>query len=128
VETIKQTYHIGAPVTAVWQALVDPALIDGWGGGPAEMSAAADFEFKLWGGDIHGRNVEVVPNAKLTQEWYGGDWAEPSLVTFELFAEGQGTRLELGQTNVPSEEAAEIDLGWKDFYLGPLKEMLENSE
>lgn len=126
-ETIRQTYHISAPVAAVWQALVDPAVIDGWGGGPAEMGEAVNFEFKLWGGDIHGRNIEVTPPKKLVQEWYGGDWAEPSLVTFELFEGKLGTRLELGQVNLPDEDAAEIDLGWKDFYLGPLKEMLENS-
>jgi len=34
---IKQKYTIKAPVARVWQAFVDPKIIDSWGGGPAKM-------------------------------------------------------------------------------------------
>jgi uncharacterized protein YndB with AHSA1/START domain len=126
-KTIKQTYRIAAPVAEVWRALVDPAVIDGWGGGPAEMSEVVNSEFSLWGGDIHGRNIEIIPEEKLVQEWYGGNWKEPSLATFELFTEDGGTRLELIHTNVPDDEGDEIGQGWKDFYLGPIKDLLETT-
>lgn len=123
--TLKQTYQINSPVAKVWQALVDPKEINLWGGGPAKMSDREGTEFSLWGGDIHGKNIEIIPGEKLIQEWFGGDWAKPSKVVFTLTAKGKGTKLDLLQTDVPNEEAKDIAAGWKSYYLGQLKKLLE---
>jgi uncharacterized protein YndB with AHSA1/START domain len=128
VKTIKQVYKIKAPVSEVWRALTDPKYITAWGGGPAEMDDKVGTDFKIWGGDIHGKNIEVVPQKKLVQDWYGGDWAEPSIVTFELTSEPDGTRITLSQKNVPDDEFTDISDGWKDYYLGPLKDYLEQKK
>ena len=37
------------------------------------------------------------------------------------------TILELEQINVPDEQFEDIDIGWDEYYLGPMKEMLENN-
>lgn len=124
-KNLKQTYTIKAPVDKVWNALVDPREIDDWGAGPAEMDDQVGTEFKLWGGDIWGKNLEVEPSKRLVQEWYGGEWAEPSKVMLLLKADGDGTVVELDQSNIPDDEAKEIADGWKRYYLGPMKEMLE---
>ena len=67
---IKQTYHIHAPISEVWKALVNPKYIDGWGGGPAKMNNKKGTKFSLWGGSIWGTNTEVVSEKKLIQDWY----------------------------------------------------------
>ncbi len=121
-----KSYFIGAPPVAVWRALTDPAVIEEWGGGPAEIRAEAGAAFAFWGGDIHGTVTTAEPPVRLVQEWWGDDeWDEASVVTFELSPEGEGTRLTLAHTNVPDDEADEFDAGWDDYYLGPLKELLE---
>ena len=72
---IEKRYSIRAPAEKVWSALVDTALIERWGAGPGVvMDEKPGTAFKLWGGDIHGRNLEVDRWKKLVQEWYGGDW------------------------------------------------------
>ncbi len=124
-KAIKKSYKIAVPADKVWEALVDPEIIDKWGGGPSTMDSKVCFEFKLWGGDIYGKNIEVVPQKRLVQEWFGGDWPKPSIVTFTLKSEGNGTILELEQINIPEEEADDIDQGWDEYYLGPMKELLE---
>ncbi len=124
--TVRQTYNINAPAADVWQALVDPQVIEAWGGGPAVMDDKAGTEFSLWGGSIHGKNTNVVKEKKLVQDWYSEDWPEPSIAMFELFTDGAGTRLEFNQENIPDEEAKEIEDGWRDFYLGSIKDYLEN--
>ena len=91
-KTIKQTYLINAPLENVWQSLVDPKIIDDWGGGPAKMSEENGTEFSLWGGDIHGKNIEVIPNKKLVQDWKEDDWDNYSKVTFTLKEEGDKTK------------------------------------
>lgn len=125
-KTIKQTYNINDSVKDVWQALVDPKIIDEWGGGPALMDNKVGTKFTLWGGDIYGKNIKVVENKELVQEWFGGKWEKPSKTTFTLKEIGDKTEVRLLHEDVPDMEADDIAEGWKDYYLGPLKDYLEN--
>jgi len=124
-KAIKKSYKIGAPIEQVWKALVDPEIIDKWGGDPLKMDSKVGSKFQLWGGDIYGKNIEVVDKKKLVQEWSIGDWSKPSIVTFTLKGEGNETILDLEHVDVPEEEIDDIDHGWDDYYIGPLKKMLE---
>jgi len=128
-KTIKQTYIIKAPIEDVWKALVDVYDIDRWGGGPAKMNDKVGTKFSLWRGSIWGKNLEVIPNQKLVQDWYSDEekkWDKPSKVTFTLLAEKDGVKLELVHENIPDGNAKDINKGWKDYYLGPLKDYLES--
>ena len=125
---IMQEYLINAPISEVWRALTDARYISSWGGGPAKMDGNAGTDFSLWGGDIHGKNIEGLLDKKLVQEWYGGDWAEPSFVTFSLVDQNGRTKVTLEHKNVPEAEVADFDAGWRDFYMGPLKSYLESKK
>lgn len=127
-KVIKQTYLINVPVEKVWEALTDPSIIEKWGGGPAEISDKENTRFSLWGGNIHGTNTKVVKNKELHQDWYGGKWDKPSKVIFKLIKKGSQTQLDLIHTDVPEDEVKNIDEGWKQYYLEPLKHLLENYE
>ncbi len=123
---IEKTYVIRAPVEKVWRALVEPALIERWGAGPGVvMDERPGRAFRLWGGDIHGRNLEVDPRERLVQEWYGGDWDEPSIVTIVLSENNGDTSVVLTHTNIPDDEADSIGEGWDEDYMYPLKELAE---
>ena len=126
-KNLKQSYTINAPVSKVWQALIDIGDIEEWGAGPAVMDDKVGTHFKLWGGDIHGQNLEVVPEKQLKQEWYGGEWPQPSHVTFHLSKVPEGTKLELIHENIPDEAYIDIANGWKQYYIGPLKEFVEET-
>ena len=110
-KTIKQIYHIKAPVEKVWQALVDPEIIDKWGGGPSEMNDKKGEKFSLWDGQIYGTNREVVKEKKLVQDWYDGKGMEPTLCTFILTKTGDETKIKLLHEKVPDEK-------FKDFLPG----------
>lgn len=125
-KTIKHTYAIHSPIERVWRALVDPKMIEEWGGGPAIMDDQEGTKFSLWGGDIYGTNIEVEELDKLVQDWYAGKWPAPSRVTFILTPEEEGTRVDLLHENVPDEEAKEIQDGWDSYYLGAIKSYLES--
>ncbi len=125
---IRQTYIINSSLEEVWKALTDPKYIDAWGGGPAKMDEKKGTKFELWGGDIHGKNIEVVPLKKLVQEWFGGSWDHPSIVTFTLTKEKDAIKIDLLHKDVPDNEAKDIDEGWKEYYLEPLREYLEKKQ
>src|SRR5438270_675654 len=101
---IKKSYLMKAPVEEVWQALVNPEYIKGWGAGPAKMDDKVGTKFSMWGNQIHGKNLEVIPLEKLKQEWWGGRWDEPSITTFTLKKERGKTRIELLHEKVPDEK------------------------
>jgi uncharacterized protein YndB with AHSA1/START domain len=122
---IMKSYIIDAPIEAVWNALTDQHEIETWGAGPAVMSDKEDSEFSLWGGQIHGKNIQVDHEEVLKQEWFGGEWDTPSLVTFTFIDEGEKTRLDLTHENFPPEERRALDEGWDSDYLGPMIEHLE---
>ena len=89
------------------------------------MDNKVGTEFSLWGGDIHGKNTKVSPNKMLVQDWFGPEWAKPSQVTFDLREKQGVTEVNLTHENVPDGEVRDITQGWKEYYLGPMKEFLE---
>ena len=123
---IDLTHTINAPVAKVWQAFVDPSVIETWGAGPAQMSAEEGGQFSLWGGDIHGINTKIVPEKLLEQDWYGHDHPERCYKVKYLFeSNGSRTAIHLIHTDVPDEEVKEMENDWRDYYLDPIKKLLE---
>jgi uncharacterized protein YndB with AHSA1/START domain len=121
--SIHQAYHVKATPAQVWRMLVDPSAIEEWSGTPAVMSSKPGSRFSLWGGDIHGENVEVTPEKRLVQRWQERGWKQPSIVTFTISRGGPGeTVVELDQTNIPSDRVEDIAHGWDEYYLGVIKQ------
>lgn len=117
---------IEAEPEEVFEALTNPFQIELWSGYPADMKAQKGYVFSLWEGDIAGVNLEVCRPVRLVQEWFFGEQPQPSVVTLRLKKEGgSATRLELSHTNIPEDVYDEITEGWREYYLGSLKNMLE---
>src|SRR6188474_3298819 len=123
--TLVQIYKINAPVAKVWDALTNPATIEKWGGGPAKISPEKNTPFSFWGGDISGFNTEVEPEKLLKQDWKYQHWEKSSRVIFTLHEKNGETTIKLTQTGIPDDEFDDISEGWKDFYLGEIKNLLE---
>lgn len=124
-KSLKKAYVIKVPSDKVWKALIDPNEIKEWTGARAVMSQKPGTNFKLWGGDIYGKNKEMVKNKKIVQEWYAGKWKEPSVATIEISGKNGKSTIELKHENIPDNEFDGISRGWDDYYFWPLKEYLE---
>ena len=124
---LQKFYICHASIENVWQALVQPKEIDGWGAGPAVMSEREGFSFSLWGGAIFGKNIIVISQKKIVQEWYGDtNWQTPSIVTFNFSTFENATHIDLFQVNIPDTEFLSINKGWDTYYIGPLVQYVEN--
>ena len=64
---IQKTYEMNASPEEVFDALVNPELIQIWSGDEAQMNGKVGGTFSLWGGQMYGVNLEVVKNKKLVQ-------------------------------------------------------------
>ena len=126
--TIKQTYEMNASPEEVFEALVNPNIIQDWSGDEAKMSADVGAKFSLWGGQMFGINLEVVKNKKLVQEWCYDQWEAPSKVTITIKAKGKVTIVDLLHEDVPEKSINSITDGWNAYYLGAMQEMFEEAK
>ncbi len=96
---IERTYN--APVKKVWKAITDRDQMKEWYFDLEAFKAEVGFEFQFTGGSedktfLHLCKVtEVLPEKKLTYSWRYDGYDGISFVTFELFPDGEGTRLKL---------------------------------
>jgi activator of HSP90 ATPase len=126
-KTIKQTATFKADPHEVYEALMDPVKHAKFTGGKARISRKVGGGFSVFDGYAEGKNLELVPNAKIVQTWRANDWPEGfySKVTFALKVVDGGTRLAFNQVGVPADQYDDVSRGWKDFYWAPMKRMLE---
>ncbi len=96
---IERTYN--APVEKVWQSITDREQMKQWYFDIATFEPKVGFEFSFTGGtEEHSylhlcKITEVIPYKKLAYSWRYEGYTGNSLVTFELFDEGDKTRLKL---------------------------------
>jgi activator of HSP90 ATPase len=125
-KTIRQSVTIKASPHDVYEALMDPKKHSMFTGSEVQISRNVGSKFSVYGGDIEGVNLELVPDQKIVQSWRYSDWPEGhySKATFSLKEVPGGTSLAFTQTRVPEESYYDISQGWHDYYWEPMKEML----
>lgn len=121
----KKYFVIPGEPEEVFAALTNPFTLELWTGYPAIMDNKEGTEFSLWEGSITGKNLEVIENKKLVQEWYFGEQEEKSIVTIKLFENKKGTQVELIHTNIPDDDYENITEGWIEYYFGAINDFFE---
>jgi uncharacterized protein YndB with AHSA1/START domain len=115
---------LSAPVARVWKALTDVDQMREWYFDLKEFKSEVGFEFEFVveheGNRYHHlcRVVEVIPEKKIAYTWrYKGEPGD-SLVSFELFAEGDNTKLKVTHTGIetfprtPAYARKNFEAGW----------------
>ena len=119
---IERTYN--APIEKVWHAITNKQAMKQWYFDLKEFKPEVGFEFQFEGGPddktyLHLCKVtEVVSGRKLTYSWRYDGYEGNSFVTWELFPEGQKTRLKLTHAGLETFPASNPDLDKKNFIAG----------
>ncbi|MES2807468.1 MAG: SRPBCC domain-containing protein [Bacteroidota bacterium] len=96
---MQQTYN--APIEKVWSALTNIEKLKQWYFDLSGFEPEVGFQFSFTCQDdgklyLHHCEVkEVIERQKLVHTWYYAGYPGESTVTWELFAEGEKTRLQL---------------------------------
>jgi uncharacterized protein YndB with AHSA1/START domain len=133
---IERTYNV--PAGKVWQAITDKDKMKEWYFDLKEFKPEVGFVFRFDGGSKEQQYhhickiTEVEPGRKLTHSWQYEGYPGESFVTFELFAEGDKTRLRLTHTGLETFPQNSKDFaresfsaGWTHIIGTSLKEYLE---
>jgi uncharacterized protein YndB with AHSA1/START domain len=131
---------LNAPIARVWKALTDANQMRQWYFDLKEFKPQVGFEFEFVveheGNRYHHlcRVTDVVPQKKIAYSWrYKGEPGD-SLVTFELFGEGNKTRVKVTHTGIetfpktPAYARKNFENGWTAIIGTELKQFVEKSK
>jgi uncharacterized protein YndB with AHSA1/START domain len=134
---IERTFN--APVARVWKALTDIEEMRQWYFDLKEFKPEVGFEFEFvvehGGMKYHHlcKITKMIPQKKLAYTWrYKGEEGD-SLVTFELFPDGDKTRLKLTHEGLetfpklPAYARENFTKGWTEIIGSSLKDFLETT-
>jgi len=135
---IERTFN--ASVERVWKAITSKDDMKQWYFDLAEFKPEVGFEFQFEAGTdekkwLHECKVtEVMMERKLTYSWRYPGYDGISFVTFELFPEGEKTRLKLTHagletfpSDVPELKKDNFEFGWNSLIGDSLKKYLEGT-
>jgi activator of HSP90 ATPase len=128
ITALHQEVDLKAEPHRVYEILLDSKQFAAFTGRAAEISPEAGGAFKMFGGLIEGRNIELVPDQRIVQAWRPANW-DPgiySIVEFQLKAQARGTHLILDHKGFPEGDFAHLDPGWHMQYWTPLAKYLES--
>lgn len=132
---IERVYNV--PAEKVWQAISEYEKLKQWYFEFEDFKPEVGFEFVFYGGS-EGKSfkhicvvTEVVEGKKLAYSWRYDGYPGNSIVTIELFPEGDKTRLKLTheglETFPPIEDFKKENfaMGWTEIIGKILKEFVE---
>lgn len=124
---IRQELMIKASAHAVYEALMDSKQHTKFTGQPAKISPKVGGTFTAYGDYISGKNIELVKDKRIVQNWRASDWPKGhySEVTYILKEIKGGTKLVFSHKGIPASYARSIAYGWRTYYWHPLKLILE---
>jgi uncharacterized protein YndB with AHSA1/START domain len=131
---------LNAPIARVWKALTDANQMRQWYFDLKEFKPQVGFEFEFVveheGNRYHHlcQVTDVVPQKRIAYTWrYKGEPGD-SLVTFELFGEGNKTRVKVTHTGIetfpktPAYARKNFENGWTAIIGTELKQFVEKSK
>lgn len=120
---LERTYH--APIENVWLAITTPDAIKQWFFDLPGFKAEVGTEIHFYGGKDENNQylhicivTEVIPGSKLTYSWRYDGHPGISYVSFELFAEGNQTRLKFTHDGIETFPQNNPDFARENFVEG----------
>lgn len=127
-KSLRMNFEIDALFPKVWRAITSVREIEKWTEAPAVMPMTEGFEFSLYGGEIKGTNIILIPKKKIVQEWDSGKWIDgPSAVTMCFFEpEYHITLIQVLHEGEFEGKEDVVETGWRRYYMGPLQYYLRD--
>ena len=137
-EPLVKEIILNASIQKVWKAITDKDEMKNWYFELDEFKPEVGFEFQFYGETESCRYLhlckvtEVITEKKITYSWKYDGYSGNSHVTFELFKDGDKTRLKLTHdgaetipNDVPDLSKENFLKGWDHIIDISLKEYLE---
>jgi activator of HSP90 ATPase len=125
--SLHEEIEIKAPPQRIYEALLSSKTFTAFTGVPATIDPKMGGAFSMFGGQIVGRNVELVSFKLIVQAWRPTHWSAGvySIAKFVLEDKAPSvTMVVLDHTGFPEGEFDHLEWGWHNHYWEPLKKYL----
>jgi len=123
---LKHNEEFRCPVQDVYRALTEKEILRAFTLSDVEIKSEKGGRFSLFGGNVLGEFVKLVPNEKLEMKWRFKSWPPEhySEVIIDFEEKETCTLLKLSQTGIPQDDFEKTKDGWKNYYWQPMKQRL----
>ncbi len=125
VEPLVKEIKVNASVQKVWAAITDKDEMRNWFFDLEKFKPEVGFEFSFEGKGKTEKSylhlckiTEVIADQKLTYSWKYDGYTGESFVTFELFADGDKTKIKLTHKGIESFDSDNPDFVKENFVEG----------
>ena len=120
--SIHQRARIPADPEQVYAVLAGADALSALSGMSGQPGRTAGEEFSAFDGNVTGRQIEMVPGARIVQAWRFPRFQEGvyTIVNLNITVAGDGTLLTLDQYGEPEDWHDHINTNWPTFYFTPL--------
>jgi len=108
----------------IYDVLTRPEMVSAFTRSEVKLEPIKGGEFVLFGGNVHGHFLELIPNEKIVQTWRLKQWPVEhySNVVIDIEEMGDHTEIRLTQSGVPSSEVDTTNNNWKRYYWNSIKQ------
>ena len=124
-QPIHQTVIFNASPHEVYEALMDEKIHALFTANAAHITRQEGGIFTAYDNYISGKNIELIPDKKIVQEWRTVGWEQgkTSLITFEFSIVPEGTQLVFSHSGLPEGTEDDFAQGWIENYWDPMRKM-----
>lgn len=121
--SINLTQSFKCTAEEFYRALTVIEMVQAFTQGPCKMALEKGGKFEMFGGNVHGEQVELIPNKRIVQKWRFKQWPDGhySVVTLDIKEREDNTEVNLVQTGVPLSDMERTKEGWNRYYWESLK-------
>jgi activator of HSP90 ATPase len=123
---IHQIVRFVASAAELYELFMDSKKHSAATGAPAKVSRRVGGRWSAHGGQIHGRNLFLVPGRMIVQSWRG-PWkdGDPDSILIVRFSQAPGgAQVDLVHVGVPLYDFKGVSQGWPKYYWKPWKQYL----
>ncbi|GLH13223.1 hypothetical protein R5R35_006778 [Gryllus longicercus] len=121
--TVKTSHKFQCKGDEFYNVMTTVELLQAFTRGAVKAEIKKGGKFELFGGNIHGEFVELVPNTRIVQRWRLKQWPAEhySNVTIDIDQKEDHTQVSLTQTGVPRSELDLTKENWDRYYWDSIK-------
>jgi len=125
-KTVTSTTSMKCKAEELYRALTNEYEFKIFTNGSGTIDPKVGGTFEMFGGNVHGKILELEPNTKIVQDWRFKHWPEGhfSKVNIVLEQKESSTNVTVTQTGVPEEDCDKTKDGWDIYYWDAMKRTL----
>jgi len=107
----------------VYNALTRPEMFVAFTNGSGKIDPVVGGAFEMFGGNVHGKILELDEPKKIVQDWRFRTWPEGvySRVTFTIEQNADSTEITVRQKGLPKSDLEKTKEGWDKYYFSAMK-------